>query len=67
MKTFKISDAFQVGLKAVGVDPAVLLRKSGLPLTLWSSGWGMVTAEQLFGLWRALGEVSDDPANHTQI
>jgi hypothetical protein len=54
-------------LKAVGVDPAVLLRKSGLPLTLWSSGRGMVTAEQLFGLWRALGEVSDDPANHTQI
>src|ERR1700738_1512234 len=60
--TFKISDAFQVGLKAVGVDPAVLLRKSGLPLTLWSSGRGMVTTEQLFGLWRALGEVSDDPA-----
>jgi AraC-like DNA-binding protein len=62
MNTFKISNAFQVGLKAAGIDPAVVLRKSGLPLTLWSSGQGMVTTEQFFGLWRALGELSDDPA-----
>ena len=62
MNTFKISNAFQAGLKAAGIDPAVVLRKSGLPLTLWSSGQGMVTTGQFFALWRALGELSDDPA-----
>jgi hypothetical protein len=41
MNTFKIPNAFQAGLKAVGIDPAMALRKSGLPLNLWSSGKGM--------------------------
>lgn len=62
MNTFKISSAIQVGLKAVGIDPAVLLRKSGLPLTLWSSGPALVTTEQFFTLWRAVAELSSDPA-----
>jgi AraC-like DNA-binding protein len=61
MNTFKLSSAFQVGLKAVGIDPAVVLRKSGLPLTLWSSGQGMVTTEQFFRIWRAVAELGDDP------
>ena len=59
--TFKIPPSIQTGLKAAGVDPAMVLRKSGLPLTLFSSGQGMVTSEQMFALWRALGECSDDP------
>jgi len=62
MNTFKISSAFQAGLKAVGIDPAVLLRKSGLPLTLWTTGQGMVTTEQHFRLWRTVGELCEDPA-----
>jgi AraC-like DNA-binding protein len=62
LNTFRISDALQAGLKASGVDPATLLRKSGLPLTLWTTGKGMVTTEQLFALWRALQELTDDPA-----
>ena len=60
--SFTISSAFQAGLRATGVDPTVLLRKSGLPLTLWSSGKGMVTTEQFFALWRTMGELNDDPA-----
>jgi hypothetical protein len=36
-------NGLQAGLEAAGIDPAVLLRKSGLPLTLWSSGRGMVS------------------------
>jgi AraC-like DNA-binding protein len=62
MNTFKIPNSFEVGLKGVGIDPAMVLRRSGLPLNLWSSGKGMVTTEQFFGLWRALGELSNDPA-----
>jgi len=38
----------------------MVLRKSGLPLTLWSSGKGMVTTEQFFAIWRSVGELSDD-------
>jgi hypothetical protein len=55
MDTFKISNAFPVGLRAVGLDPALVLRKSGLPLTLWSSEQPMVTTEQFFRLWRDCG------------
>ncbi len=50
------------GLKAVGVDPATLLRRCGLPLTLFSSGKGVLTTEQHFALWRELEQLSDDPA-----
>jgi AraC-like DNA-binding protein len=62
MNTFKISPAFHAGLKASGLDPAVVLRKSGVPLTLWSSGSGQVTTEQFFALWRTVDEMNDDPA-----
>jgi len=49
MNTFKIPNSFEVGLKGVGIDPAMVLRRSGLPLNLWSSGKGMATTEQFFG------------------
>jgi len=53
-------NGLQAGLQAAGVDPAVLPRKSGLPLTLWSLGRGMVTTEQGFALWRAIGELRNE-------
>jgi AraC-like DNA-binding protein len=62
MDSFKISSALQTGLKAVGIDLAVLLRKSGLPLTLWTTGQGMVTTEQHFRLWRMVRDLCEDPA-----
>ena len=62
MNSFKIPSAFQIGLKLAGIDVAMLLHRSGLPLTLWSSGKGMVTTEQFFALWRTIGELSNDPA-----
>jgi AraC-like DNA-binding protein len=62
MNTFKMTPGIQTGLKAMGLAPATVLRKCGLPLTLFSSGQGMVTTEQMFALWRALGECSNDAA-----
>jgi AraC-like DNA-binding protein len=62
MDTFKLSSALQAGLKAIGMDLAVLLRKSGLPLTLWTTGQGRVTTEQHFRLWRTVRDLSEDPA-----
>ena len=44
-------ERFSIGLQAAGVDPAMVLRKSGLPLMLWNSGKGMVTTEQFFAIW----------------
>src|SRR5260221_28029 len=49
-------------LKSVSIDPAFLLRKSGLPPSLCGSGDLMILPEQYFRLWYTLGEVSDDPA-----
>jgi len=48
-------------VQAARIDPAFLLRKSGLPPTLFSSGDGVLSTEQLFRLWHTLGELSDDP------
>jgi AraC-like DNA-binding protein len=62
MDRFKLSSALQAGLKAIGIDLAVLLRKSGLPMTLWTTGQGMVTTEQHFTLWRTVRDLCDDPA-----
>jgi len=62
MDRFKLSSALQAGLQAVGIDLAVLLRKSGLPLTLWTTGQGMVTTEQYFSLWRTVRDLCEDPA-----
>ncbi|HEY5705762.1 MAG TPA: AraC family transcriptional regulator [Terrimicrobiaceae bacterium] len=59
--TFKVPNAFHSGLKAVGLDPAIVLRKSGLPLNLWGSGKSMVTTEQWFDLWNAVSRLSGDP------
>ncbi len=41
--------------------PAVL-RNAGLPRYLFDQSRILVTTEQLFALWRAIGEVSGDPA-----
>ena len=65
LRFFKKSDLqtsfLQAGLKAIGIDLAVLLRKSGLPLTLWTTGQGMVTTEQHFRLWRTVRDLCEDP------
>jgi AraC-like DNA-binding protein len=60
--TFRVPDFYTVALRSLGVDPAALLQKAGLPPTLWTEGRGMVTTEQFFSIWRSLGHLSDDPA-----
>ena len=62
MNRFRLPQCLVSRLKAVSIDPAFLLRKSGLPPALCSSGDGMISPEQFFRLWYTLGEVSDDPA-----
>jgi AraC-like DNA-binding protein len=62
MNKFRLPEGFLAKLRSVGVDPAFLFHKSGLPPTLCSCGDGMISSEQFFRLWHTLEEVSDDPA-----
>ena len=62
MNKFRLHQGFLAVLKSVSIDPAFLLRKSGLPPNLCGSGDRMISPEQFFRLWYTLGEVSDDPA-----
>jgi AraC-like DNA-binding protein len=62
MNKFRLPRCFLSRLKAVSIDLAFLLRKSGLPPVLCISGDGIISLEQFFRLWHTLGEISDDPA-----
>jgi AraC-like DNA-binding protein len=56
----KLARVFWAGLKCIGLSPGAVLRRSNLPLTVYS-GESFVTASQLFAIWRAIGELSNDP------
>jgi AraC-like DNA-binding protein len=61
MNKFRLTERYLGTVQAASIDPAFLLRKSGLPPTLFSSGDGVLSTEQLFRLWHTLGELSDGP------
>ena len=62
MSTIKLTPGITTGLEALGVDPTELLRRAGLPLSLFRGESIQVSTEQLFALWQGIGELSDDPA-----
>jgi Arabinose-binding domain of AraC transcription regulator, N-term len=61
MNKFRLPETFLAKLKTASINPAFLLRKSGLPPVLCSCSDGMISPEQFFRLWLTLGEVSEDP------
>lgn len=58
----KIPAAFWHAVERAGIPPAALLRQARLPATLHVADAAWVTTAQYFALWRALEELSDDPA-----
>jgi AraC-like DNA-binding protein len=62
MNAIKLTPGITTGLRALGVDPTELLRRAGLPSSLFSGESIQVSTEQLFALWQGIGELSDDPA-----
>jgi len=58
--TFKLSGGFFAGLKALGIDPAAVLRDTALPLSLGAGAHNLVTTEQFFALWRSAEKLSGD-------
>lgn len=64
---FKAANAFWIGLAKIGLTPAAVLSQARLPLTVYDGKKNLVTTAQFFALWRAVGEVSGDPAAGLKI
>src|SRR5580704_2868086 len=64
---FKAANAFWIGLTKIGLTPAAVLSQARLPLTVYDGKKNLVTTAQFFALWRAVAEVSADPAAGLKI
>src|SRR3984957_9263046 len=62
---FKAANAFWIGLSKIGLTPAAVLSQARVPVTVFDGKKNLVTTAQFFALWRAVGELSPDPAEHS--
>lgn len=62
LKHFRVTVNLLTRLQEAGVSVPAVLRRAGLPQDLFQQTRILVNTEELFALWRAIGEVSDDPA-----
>jgi len=58
----KVPAAFWRAIERHGIPPSAVLRQARLPATLHVSQQSLVTTEQFFSLWRAVEDLSGDPA-----
>jgi len=63
----KAANAFWIGLAKIGLTPAAVLSQARLPLTIYDGKKNLVTTTQFGALWRAVGELSADPAAGLKI
>lgn len=61
-KHFRVSGSTFSKLEELGVGAAAVLRRAGLPLAFADQPRVLLTTEELFALWRTIGEVSTNPA-----
>ena len=61
-KHFRVPGRLALKLEEVGVSVPAVLRRAGLPPDLFQRSRVLVATEELFALWRAIGEVSSEPA-----
>ncbi len=61
-KHFRFSGSNFLKLEELGVRVSAVLRRAGLPLEFSNQPRVLVSTEELFALWRAIGEVSTNPA-----
>jgi AraC-like DNA-binding protein len=62
VKHFRVPGSLRARLEESGVQVSAVLRRAGLPQDLFSHTRILVTTEELFALWHAIGTVSNDPA-----
>src|SRR3954471_18255242 len=61
-KHFRVSSSLAGKLEESGCGSAAVLRAAGLPRDFFDQPRILVNTEELFALWRAIGDVSKDPA-----
>jgi AraC-like DNA-binding protein len=59
---FRVAGRLALKLEELGVRVSAVLRRAGLPQNLFDQTRVLVTTEELFALWHAIGEVSNDRA-----
>ena len=59
---FRVSGTLARRLEELGIPPAGVLRRAGLPVGLFAESRILLTTEEWFGLYSAILEVSGDPA-----
>ncbi|QMV18727.1 helix-turn-helix domain-containing protein [Granulicella sp. 5B5] len=62
LKHFRVAGTLSTRLEESGVSVSAVLRRAGLPQDLFQQTRILVNTEELFALWRAIAEVSSDPA-----
>lgn len=61
-KHFRVPARLQVKLQESGIRVSAVLQCAGLPSGLFDQPRVLVTTEELFALWRGIGNASPDPA-----
>jgi len=61
-KHFRVAGRLALKLKELGVPVSAVLRRAGLAQDLFRQTRVLVTTDELFALWRAIGEISEDRA-----
>lgn len=62
VRHFRVPGRLRIRLEELGVSVPAVLRMAGLPQDLFQQTRILVTTEQQFALWRAIGDVSKDAA-----
>ncbi|MPZ21113.1 MAG: helix-turn-helix domain-containing protein [Luteitalea sp.] len=66
-RTFRLTSLFFRRLHELGLPRELLFARAGLPTELLGQDPVAVTTQQLFELWRAIGDSSDNPAIGLEI
>jgi len=61
LRHFRVPGNLRIKLEELGVNVPTVLRAAGLPQDLFKQTRILVTTEEQFALWRAIGQVSKDP------
>lgn len=60
VKSFRVSGMLACRLEALGVSVPAVLRRAGLPQDIFKQTRILVSTEEMFALWWAIGVVSQD-------
>jgi len=66
-KHFRFSGSNFAKMEELGLSASAVLRRAGLPQSLLEQPRVLLKTEELFALWRAIGEVSTNPAIGLQL